>query len=97
MAEKLGEGRWWQKYVKCESDDIADNIIANSDTFVFSEHIVKLAKDFKAMKNRFLNMCVWQDAGEAYDALPEEEKWRRKQDAKQAEEEHRKIWDNLDE
>jgi hypothetical protein len=49
------------------------------------------------MKNRFLNMCVWQDAGEAYDALPEEEKWRRKQYAKQAEEELRKIWDNLDE
>jgi len=82
----------WKKHTTFDSDEFVENVLS-PDGCAFSGHVKQLAKDFKTLKNRFINLWVWEEAGREWDALPEEEKEKQRQRAKVAEEELRKVWD----
>jgi len=84
---------WWKKHTIFESDRIIKMIEDSPEKFMISRtEILQLALDFKSLKNKFINMCHWQNAQEEWEALPDNLKEEQKEQHKKIEEELRRIF-----
>ena len=86
---------WWHRHTEFESDALLAQILESDGNLSISpKELNQLAKDFKKLKNGYINLGIWIEAGEQHDALPEEEKARRRKEAEEIGKELKKWWNS---
>ena len=76
MTEKKSEPwDWARKHTQLKSDPIIKMVNDSPEKFMISRtEIIQLVLDLQTMKNRFLNMAIWQSVTDEWIDKPEEEK-----------------------
>jgi len=86
---------WWETHLNTKSDAIAKMVSDSPESFMISRtEILQLVLDFKMLKNKLRNLCLWQDASEEFDALPEDAQEKRRHQLQQVEAEFKKIFNS---
>lgn len=93
------EEPWWKKHTAYKSDKIIKMVENSPEEFMISRtEILQLVMDFKTLKNRFSNICMFSDAAwdyqDEWDSLTDEEKKARRAEYDKAEEMLKEIFDN---
>ena len=89
--------KWWKKHIEFKSDNIVKMVEDSPEQFLISRtEILQLVLDFKTLKNRFVNLCLWQQAQDEWIDLPQEEKDRQRKEYEETERMIREMFDNYD-
>ena len=98
MTEKKSEPwDWARKHTQLKSDPIIKMVNDSPEKFMISRtEIIQLVLDLQTMKNRFLNMAIWQSVTDEWIDKPEEEKQAERAEMKAIEDQIKRMFDNYE-
>ena len=88
---------WAEKHTKLKSDPIIKMVNDSPEKFMISRtEIIQLVLDLQTMKNRFINMAIWQSVTDEWIDKPEEERQAERDEMKAIEEQIMQMFDNYE-